>query len=69
LVESRALARRTVRIVLSVVDWVVLWRQFDHVILVKIRSWVALSLLSREVYAVKDYFLALWLAVQQFFLF
>jgi hypothetical protein len=38
LVESRALARRTVRIVLSVVDWVVLWRQFDHVILVKIRS-------------------------------
>ena len=59
LVESRTLARRTVRIVLSVVLRVVLWRQLDHVVLVKIRSCVAFSLLCREVYAVEDYFFAL----------
>lgn len=59
LVESRTLARRTVRIVLPVVHGVVLWRQFDDIILVKIRSCVAFSLLSWEVYAVEDYFLAL----------
>lgn len=59
LVESRTLARRTVRIVLPVVHGVVLWRQFDDIILVKVRRGVALSLLGREVYAVEDYFLAL----------
>ena len=64
MVKSRALARGTVRVVLSVVDGVVLWWQLYCVILIKVWSSVTLPLGSGKIYAVEYYFLALGLAVQ-----
>jgi hypothetical protein len=68
LIESGALARWTVWVVFSIVHGVVFRWQFNDIGLIKVWCCVSLSLLGGEVYAVKNYFLALRLAIEQLFL-